>query len=74
MRVGVTSGLLLALYAVYIELKFSNDADFVASCDISEYISCTEVLSVIIAGCFRRLELLKVAQCLICQMHSTVSS
>ena len=45
MRIGVGSGLLLALYSVYIELKHSQDADFVASCDLSEYVSCSEVLS-----------------------------
>ena len=45
MRVGITSGLLLALYLVYIDTEFSRNNDFVASCDISEYVSCTAVLS-----------------------------
>jgi uncharacterized membrane protein len=59
MRVGVASGLIFALYAFYIELKFTDDADFVASCDISEYISCTGVLSSEYSRLFSKLGILE---------------
>jgi len=36
-------GLVLALYALYVEAKSASDPHFVSLCDINAYISCTKV-------------------------------
>ena len=59
LRVGICTGLLLALYTVYIDMKFSEDNDFIASCDISEYVSCTAVLTSEYSKLFSKLGILE---------------
>uniref|UniRef100_A0A034WUW9 vitamin-K-epoxide reductase (warfarin-sensitive) n=1 Tax=Bactrocera dorsalis TaxID=27457 RepID=A0A034WUW9_BACDO len=38
-------GLLLSVYATYVELRAEKDADYVAMCDLSPKISCTAVFT-----------------------------
>eukprot|EP00164_Ancoracysta_twista_P004597 GFYU01006208.1.p1 GENE.GFYU01006208.1~~GFYU01006208.1.p1 ORF type:complete len:169 (-),score=41.24 GFYU01006208.1:176-631(-) len=38
-------GMVLSAYALYVEIKLSQDKNFVALCDISEWMSCSKVFS-----------------------------
>uniref|UniRef100_A0A2P2I346 vitamin-K-epoxide reductase (warfarin-sensitive) n=1 Tax=Hirondellea gigas TaxID=1518452 RepID=A0A2P2I346_9CRUS len=38
-------GIMLSVYAVYVEVKKEEDSDYVALCDITEIISCSKVFS-----------------------------
>ena len=38
-------GILLSIYAYYVEFHKENDKDFIAACDISETMSCSKVFT-----------------------------
>lgn len=38
-------GLLLSLYALYVEIKAEANDNYEAMCDINEYISCSKVFT-----------------------------
>jgi uncharacterized membrane protein len=44
-RVFGLLGVLLCLYAIYVEYQKTASPDFVALCDISEKISCSKVIN-----------------------------
>lgn len=40
-----TCGLLLSVYALYIEIRKHKDHKYVAMCDLSESVSCSRILT-----------------------------
>jgi len=45
LRIISLIGLVLSIYALYVEFRASNDPNYVAACDISSYISCSKVFT-----------------------------
>ena len=45
MRVLAFIGLFLSFYALYVEYKATTDPDYVASCDIASWVSCSKVFT-----------------------------
>ena len=45
MRILCFVGLFLCFYALYVEYKAETDPDYVASCDLASWISCSKVFT-----------------------------
>lgn len=44
-RLSVLIGLVLSFYALYVEYQAHKDPDYIASCDIASWISCSKVFT-----------------------------